>query len=842
MDSLSQLPIESVLPELRRALLARTQVVLTAQPGAGKSTRVPLALMQEPWLGSQKIVMLEPRRLAARAVARHMASLLGEEVGNTVGYRVRMDTRVSAHSRLEVVTEGVLTRMLQHDPSLQGYGAVIFDEFHERSLQGDLGLALCLDVQNHLREDLRVLVMSATLDCHQVAFLLGQAPVIVCEGRQFPVETRYLEGRSPQSMESNVVSLVKKILSKEAGNVVVFLPGGAEIRRVERLLREKDIGPGTLICPLYGDLPSHVQDQAIQPPPDGMRKVVLATPIAETSLTIDGVRIVVDTGLVRVPRFDPRSGMTRLETIHNSRASADQRRGRAGRVEAGICYRLWSEGFHGSLLKQASPEILETDLSSCVLELALWGITDPQDLAWLNPPPAGAFAQARELLQQLEALDGQGRITEHGRAMAEFPLHPRLAHMVLKASSLGLEALACDLAALLGERDVWKFHGPVRNADVRPRLEAIRHLSMNPLEGEWDQALCRRIRQTSRQLRERLFPPHRQQGQAKVACDKAGLLLAYAYPDRIAGQVRGQDGRYRLANGRGAYFAEPEGLSREHFLVIPHLDGQHQWAKIFLAAPVGLCELEEHCSDFIHHEEQVVWNDREGVVDARKRRRLGALMLEDQPISNPDSVRVLKLLLQGIRKIGLECLPWTKDLRNWQARVEFLRGLGESPSSWPDVSDKKLLDTIDEWLGPFLSGFSRLDHVQNMDLKTPLYSLLSWNQHTQLDRLAPTHWVVPTGSRLPLVYDSGIPILAVRLQEMFGTEETPRIADGAVPLMLHLLSPARRPVQVTRDLKSFWLNSYQEVRKELKGRYPKHHWPEDPLNAEPTRLVKRSSR
>jgi len=836
---MTALPVDSIVPELKKALKNSPNAVLTAQPGAGKTTRVPQALLHESWLNNQRIIMLEPRRLAARAAAHRMAVTIGQKVGETVGYRIRMDKQIGPHTRIEVVTEGILTRILQHDPSLTGYGLVIFDEFHERSLHADLGLALCLESQKVLREELRILVMSATLDTGKIASLLGTAPIISCEGQLFPIETHYLGQPDPKFTEQTVVQNVKTAFSHNTGNILVFLPGMAEIRRVEGGLQRLDLGPTVHVAPLYGNLSQSEQDLAIQPPPPGQRKIVLATNIAETSLTIEGIRVVIDTGLVRVARFDPRRGMSRLETIKVSQDSADQRQGRAGRIEPGVCYRLWTASEHQALLHRSTPEMLEGDLSSLALELALWGTTNPNVLSWLDAPPTGAYSHARELLMRLGALDEQGHITSHGKQMVDLPLHPRLAHMVLKAKPLRLEPLACELAALLSERDFLKTQPGERNMDLRVRVDVIHH-PKNMTKGVIvDRTALQRIHKATEQLKRLLNLTSSEKGRTKDDPDKVGLLLAFAYPDRIAQCQNRAEHRYRLANGRGAYFSEPQALSSEDHLVIAHLDGGQQWARIFLAAPVHLEDLEEYFPDQIKEVQFVTWDHRALEVTASRQRRLGELILQDQPLRHPDPDQVTTALIQGLRQQGIDCLPWTKELRNWQARVLFMRRIEGENSDWPDVGDQHLLDTFEEWLGPYLTGLTRLNQVRRIDLKKPLHALLTWKQQKELDQQAPTHFSVPTGSRIPLQYHPNeSPVLAVRLQEMFGQSETPRIARGKVPVTIHFLSPARRPVQVTQDLASFWANSYQEVKKELKGRYPKHHWPDDPLQAMPTKRTK----
>ena len=825
----SALPIDPVLPDISRALRAAPNAVLQAPPGAGKTTRVPLALLDEPWLAGSKIVMLEPRRLAARAAARRMADMLGEAVGETVGYRVRMDSKVGPKTRIEVVTEGILIRQLQRDPALEGIGAVLFDEFHERSLDADLGLALCLQTQSVLRDDLRLLIMSATLDGTAVARLLDGAPVVTSEGRAFPVETRHIDPSGVRRIEDAVASATLTALKEETGNILVFLPGVAEIRRVEKLLVQASLGPGILIAPLYGDLPQDRQDAAIGPTPPGLRKIVLATSIAETSLTIEGIRVVIDSGLMRVSSFDPGGGMTRLETIKVSQASADQRRGRAGRLEPGVCYRLWPQGQHRALPPHTAPEMLAADLAPLALELAQWGVSDPTDLHWLDPPPAPAHAQARDLLRRLGALDADGRITAHGASMASLGMHPRLAHMVLRARDLGCGALACQLAALLGERDILTGQpGEQRDSDIRRRVETLR---------SGDQKLWS-VRQVTAQARQWQRQLGIAAGTGNVG--DTGRVLALAYPDRIAQRRPGSDGQYRLSNGRGAFFLKMEPLAAEDFLAVADLDGAKREARIFLAAPLTLAEIEEDFADTIETSESIAWDSREEAVLARRQRRLGELVLKDEPLPDPGGARTAQAFCQGVRELGLAVLPWARELENFRARVDFLRRFEPEGSGWPDLSDDALLASLEDWLAPFLTGLTRRAHLKRLDLGSALKSLLPWDRQRDLEEAAPTHVTVPSGSRIPLDYTGGdVPVLAVRLQEMFGLAETPKLAHGRVPLVLHLLSPAHRPMQVTSDLASFWANTYRHVRADLKGKYPKHYWPDDPLEAEPTSRAKR---
>jgi ATP-dependent helicase HrpB len=837
------LPIDGALPALRRALAERPNVVLEAPPGAGKSTAVPPALLEEPWLGTRRIVMLEPRRLAARTVATRMAYLAGERVGETIGYRTRLDSRVSERTRIEVVTEGILTRRLQHDPTLEGVGIVIFDEFHERSLHADLGLALTLDTQQTIREDLRILVMSATLDTAAIAALLGDAPVIRGEARAFDVETRYREpprvAERPRATDvtavaQRVASTVIVALGQEHGDVLAFLPGRGEIRRVQQLLEDAGLPRDVRVRPLYGELPPAEQDAAIEPSPAGTRKVVLATNIAETSLTIEGVRIVVDSGLERRARFDPSSGMSRLDTVRISRASAEQRRGRAGRLEAGVCYRLWSQAEHASLQAQTPPEILETDLAPLALELAGWGIADPGMLRWLDPPPTAPFAQARDLLRALGALDAAGRASEHGRSLLRMGLHPRLAHMVARAGESGSLRTAIDLAVLLGERDLLRTNNSLREVDIRVRVDAL-HGTGPPLGIEVDQGARQRALRAVEVLRKQL---RLTASPGRTAPQEAGVLLAFAYPDRIA-QSRGEDGRYLLSGGRGARLPPAQHLAKHEFLVVADLDAGDREALIRLAAPIDATSLAQNFAERIETRERIEWDPREQAVVARRERWLGALKLEQRRIDDPDRVLVSAAMIRGIRELGLERLPWDREARSLQARMLFGRAHATHDlGTWPDVSDAALVATLDDWLLPWLDGITRREHLARLDLNAILRSRLDWNQQQRLDALAPTHLTVPSGSRIPIDYSADSPTVSVRLQELFGLTKTPEVANGRVPLTVELLSPARRPVQVTRDLASFWARGYPEVKKELKGRYPKHYWPDDPLKAEPTARAK----
>lgn len=821
------LPIDDVLPNLLQALRQHCVTVLQAPPGAGKTTRVPLALLDEPWLGEQRIIMLEPRRLAARAAAQFMAHQLGEPVGQRVGYRTRLDSKVSGATRIEVVTEGILTRIFQDDPSLAPYGAVLFDEFHERSLQADLGLALTWEVREALREDLRILVMSATLDAQPIARMLGNAPIITSQGRSYPVEVRYTPVPRHLSLQQHLASVVLQALAEQTGSVLVFLPGAVEISRLQQDLAER-VGPDTFVAPLFGQLSQAEQDAAVRPAPEGRRKVVLATSIAETSLTIEGVRVVIDSGQHRAPVFDPVTGLTRLRTQQISQAAAEQRKGRAGRTEPGVCYRLWSEAEQSRLMPFAQPEILAADLSDLVMDLAQWGETDPTRLTWLNTPPPAAWQQARELLQQLQILNHEGRLTEHGQRVGRLGLHPRLAHMVERARELGWGRLGAQLAALLSERDVLTG---LRHADVQDRLAALRG---EPGRAVADRGRVQRVRQASQQILQRL----KQDQEMPEQPDAPGILLAMAYPDRIGKRRPGPAPRYLLANGRGAWLAEDDPLQGADYIVAAELDDKGREARIFLAAEISQTSLLEHFADQIESLDQLQWDSSAALVRSVRQTRLGALVLEERASTTPDPEAVTALLTQVLVQNGLEDLPWDQEARQWLARVQFLRRF--EGDVWPDTSLEALADRADQWLTPFLAGMNRLSQVKSLPLLQALGSLLSYDQQRQLEVKAPARLEVPTGSRIQLDYESGeIPILAVRLQELFGLTDTPRVLDGRHPVMLHLLSPGYKPVQVTQDLASFWRNAYRDVRKDLRGRYPKHHWPEDPLTAPPTRHAKR---
>jgi ATP-dependent helicase HrpB len=813
----TSLPIDAALPALRTAFANRNAAVLVAPPGAGKTTRVPLVLLEESWAKNKKILVLEPRRLAARAAATRMAVTLGEQVGDTVGLRVRFGSRVTKRTRIEVVTEGVFTRLVIDDPSLEGVAAVLFDEFHERSLDADLGLALARDSQQALRPDLKLLVMSATLDSARVAALLGDAPAIESEGRAFPVETRYL-GRDPRApIERQVTEALERALRTEAGSLLVFLPGAGEIRRTESLLKERINDTAVDIVALYGALDAREQDRAISPAPPGRRKVVLATSIAETSLTIEGVRVVIDSGLSRVPRYEPDVGITRLETVRVSRAAADQRRGRAGRVEPGVCYRLWDEPQTASLEAYTRPEILSADLSSFMLDLAQWGVSDPGKLAFLDPPPRAALAEAKTLLAELGAIDSDGRITEEGRKLRALPLPPRLARMVVDAAAEGAGELAAGIAAVVTERGLGGD-----DVDLRHRLDNFRRDRSKRADDA--RAMVRRWAETAG-------------GKAAASEHSPGSLLALAYPDRIAKNRGAGGGSFLLANGRGGNVDPASPLAREPYLAVAELTGAAAASRIVLAAAITLGEIEAQFAGQIEEDEAITFEAASASLRSRRIRKLRALMLSERTLPVAPGAAAAKLLAEGAAGLGMAKLPWSKAQLQFRDRVNFLRRA--EGDEWPDLSDRALARTATDWLAPFLDGKTALSQVVADDLAAALDVLVPWNLRKRLNAEAPTHFMAPSGSNVPIDYEGEEgPKLAIRVQELFGLAVHPVIARGHVPLLIELLSPAHRPVQVTRDLPGFWRGSYKDVRSDLRGRYPKHPWPDDPLTAPATRRAK----
>lgn len=841
--TLPELPILESLVALKAALRAYAGVVLEAPPGAGKSTVVPLALLDEPWLRDRKILMLEPRRLAARAVAQRMASTLGEDVGETVGYRMRLETRVSRRTRIEVVTEGVLSRLLQSDPALENVAIVIFDEFHERSLNADLGLALCLDSRSTLGTDLRILVMSATLDGVAVAKLLASnstadAPVISSAGRSFPVDIRYLGKGLPllpgeaDSVERMTGLAVLRALRECEGDILVFLPGMAEIRRVKEFieLAPDFISKKAQALPLHGDLSAESQDDALRVQ-SGVRRVILSTNIAETSLTLPGTRVVIDSGLVRRAVFDPASGMSRLETRRISRASAAQRAGRAGRVAAGVCYRLWSEGAERSLSAYTPAELIEADLMPLALDLAEWGVLDPARLSWLDVPPRAVLDSARNTLRALGALDQQGRITSHGRAMASWPVHPRLAHLLIESRHRGVERDGARLAALLAERDILRR---AEDVDITSRLDLLDQ----PSRGVGiDQSALARARKLSGQFEKRMASE--QVSSVRPFLD-AGGLLALAYPDRIAQRRPGSTGKFLLANGKGAVISNADRLGKCDFLVAIDLDDRGREAQIRLAAGLSGEMLEAATADRWQQATETFWSSQEQCVVARNVVRLDALIIEETPRRLDDASDLLRAMLDGVREMGLSALPWSDESRSFCARAEMARRLDLSGTqTWPEMSDGALIQSIDTWLSPWLDGITRRAHLSKLPLLEALQLRIGADGVRRLDDWLPTHIVVPTGSRIRIDYiDDLAPCASMRMQEVFGLATTPRLALGKIPVTFKLLSPAQRPLQITSDLASFWRNAYADVRKDMRGRYPRHYWPEDPLQAEPTRRIK----
>jgi ATP-dependent helicase HrpB len=820
VDYSPPLPIDAALPGLTAALRAHSTAVLVAPPGAGKTTRVPLVLAGEDWAKGRHILLLEPRRLAARAAAERMAATLGERVGDTVGLRVRYGTKVSRKTRIEIVTEGIFTRLILDDPMLDGVAAVLFDEFHERSLDADLGLALARDVQQGLREDLKLLVMSATIDAARIAGLLGDAPVIESEGRTFAVETRYV-GRDARPIEPQMADTIVRAMRSEAGSLLAFLPGAAEIRRTQTQL-ENRVDAATEVVALYGALGGEEQDRAIAPAPPGRRKIVLATSIAETSITIEGVRMVVDSGLARVPRYEPDVGVTRLETVRVSRAAADQRRGRAGRTEPGICYRLWDEPQTAALDPYARPEILAADLSSFALDLAAWG-SAPDALAFLDPPPRPALVEAKTLLAELGAIDGDGRITDEGRQLRRLPLPPRLARMVVDAARDGAALQGAQIAAIVGERGLGGD-----DVDLRERLAALRRDRSR--RGRDASAMAERWAE----IASAPSPTPGPQAESELS---VGVLVALAYPERVAKNRGGGGGGFLLANGRGATIDAASALAREPFLAVAELTGSAAAGRILSAAPITLAEIEARFAARIEAREEIAFDAASGSLRGRNSRRLGAISLSDRQMRVEPNETTAKLFAENIVKIGIERLPWTQTQRQWRDRIMFLRA--SEGDAWPDLSDATLAGTVNEWLAPILLFKIGIDQITVDEFDTALRALLPWPLPRRLDAEAPTYFEAPTGSRVPIDYAAeGGPKIAIRLQELFGLDRHPSIAGGTIPLVIELLSPAHRPVQTTRDLPGFWRGSYAAVRADMRGRYPRHPWPDDPVAAAPTRRAK----
>jgi ATP-dependent helicase HrpB len=822
-------PVLETLPELKKRLADGNIAILQAPAGAGKSTVLPLQLLHEPWLKGKKIIMLEPRRLAARSVAMRMADLQGEEVGHSVGYRVRFENRVGPHTRIEVVTEGILTRMIQSDNSLEEAGLLIFDEFHERSLQADLALALSLQVQQVLREDIRILIMSATLDGEKLSSLL-KAPIVTSQGRQFPVTIHYLPGDNFTSIAASSAKAIKKAFYEQPGDILAFLPGAGEIQRTQELLEQENLSAS--LHPLFGDLSFSKQQEAIIPHPQGLRKIVLATSIAETSLTIEGITAVVDSGYSRLPRFDPRSGLTRLETVRVTRDAADQRAGRAGRLGPGVCYRLWSEGVHASLVPHRTPEILEADLAPLVLELSQWGDANKiYDMFWVTPPPSGAVSQAKELLHELEALE-ENRITGRGRKMVRLPTHPRMAHMLMEATTgddVRLSSLAADIAALLEERDPLNKEA---GADLALRIEALRRWRSGERVNA-DRKVLERIERLSSSWRRLL---KLSVDNSIVADTEIGSMIMAAYPERIARQIEKHSERFKLMNGRVARLPSHDPLTRQTWLAIAQLDAGSGEGKIFQAASLAEEDLLAHATE----KQTVTWDDQRGMVVTSAEKRIGSLILSSKPVNIIPAQEHITVLCEMIRGQGLKVLGWEEKLETWQARIMSLK-LWRPEEQWPDVTDEGLLTSLETWLAPFLISVAKRTELQKLDPHEIMPTILPWELSSRLNTLAPQHLPVPSGSMIKLNYftDGRPPVMEVRLQEVFGLLETPTVNEGRNKIMLHLLSPGYKPVQVTQDLKSFWSNTYTEVRKELRTRYPKHSWPEDPWTATAVRGAKR---
>ncbi len=816
------LPITEVIDQVKEHLVNGNTLIVNAPPGAGKSTLLPLVLLEEEWLDGQKIIMLEPRRLAARTIAMRMADLLGEQAGQRVGYRIRFDTCVSDKTQLEVVTEGILTRMLQQDNALEGVGLVIFDEFHERSLFADTALALAREAQQVLRPDLRLMIMSATLDMPQLTQLLN-APSVVSQGRQYPVKL-FHEGESDAMLLPELTAkVVSKAVKEQDGDILVFLPGEGEIKACEAVLKRSH--RTISIHPLYGQLPPNKQYAAIMPHKEGKRKIILATSIAETSLTIEGIKVVVDCGFSRTLRFNPNSGLSKLETVEITLDSAEQRAGRAGRLGPGVCYRMWTKATHNRLQAHRKPEIEEADLATLVLEMAHWGVDDINQLTWLTPPPMGHVAQATELLHQLEALDNK-HITAHGKAIHNLPCHPRLAHMLLLAKEEGLSSLACDTAAILEERDPL---GKEAGIDINTRIEALRRYR----KGELKNKKLRRIAKIAEQYRQIL---HVEEDNSPVDPYETGLLLVFAYPERIAHAKPGNNAQFKLANGSIAAAGHHDDLAHESWLAIANLNARDGVGKIFLASPLNPQDL----APMVKAVEAIAWDTKQGGFKAQTELRIGSIVLQSKPLTNFDEELKIKAICDAIQQEGSWLLDFSKEVEQWQNRVLSLR-VWDASHKWPDVSTPTLLSTNRMWLAPYLTDVKRPADLKKIDLKNVLQHHLDYELQGLLDELAPERIEVPSGSKIKLEYkpNGEAPVLAVRLQEVFGMLETPAVCNNQVNVLMHLLSPGFKPVQITNDLNSFWDNAYFEVRKELKARYPKHHWPDNPLEAQAVRGVRR---
>jgi len=826
---MQNLPINEVLPSVKQSLQRHNRLVLQAPPGAGKTTALPLALLDEPWLKDKKIIMLEPRRLAVRSSAARMAELLGEKVGERIGYQIKMDSVQSSKTKILIVTEGILTRKLQADPSLEDVALVIFDEFHERSIHADLSLALCLESQALLREDLKLLVMSATLNTSAISKLLDNAPLIESKGRAYPVESIYLDAKTPEPKKKElpvfIYNLLQNILKTEEGNVLVFLPGVGEIKKLETKLNEANIAK-TYVSTLFGTLSKQEQDRAIQAPAKGNRKIVLSTNIAQTSLTIEGIKIVIDAGLQNASSFNSSSGMNRLITSFISQDSATQRAGRAGRTSSGKAYHLWHKG--KILIKHDKAEILSSDLTQMLLELCAWGTEDVNELQWMDLPPSHALEHAKDLLMSLGALDKKAKITKHGKQMMGFGLHPRLSHMMIRARQMNLSYEASLLCVLINEKDI--YTSSFRSSDMRERLSLLHEVNQGRIATGVDNRHCKYILKTSKRLEPKIL--------TNINLDMTGVLLAFAYPERLAKRRTEKGSNYLLANAKGAFLSKEDELFNAEYLVVSDLDGKAESALIYKAASLSKTQIQEHLSELIEDKEVLRWNAEENRVEARKIKALAALVLEEKTMQTPSDDRASFVLIQAIKDKGLSALPWSKDSSSLRDRVNFVNA--HKQDVFADMKEEHLLDSMQDWLLPYLEGKNSFKSLQSLDLYTILSALLSWEEMQELDRLAPAKIKVASGSNIFINYeDINKPILAVRLQEMFGTQSTPTVLNGKIKLMIHLLSPASKPMQITQDLESFWKNTYEDVKKDLKGKYKRHYWPDNPLTAIATSKTKK---